>query len=164
MERLRLNEPVSKVDAAGRSQPVKANGKQRGGRPAGVPNKMSIAQREAYAASGEMPLDFLVRVFRTGRIGPIGYRKVKATPDQMMEAARSAAPYLHPRLHAVAVGQEMPLIPFDLSRLSNVPPTDLAIANKVLGIIFGGTFAQQPVLDMKRSNDDASLYEATLDE
>jgi hypothetical protein len=61
------------------------------GRKPGAANKMSQAAREAAAASGITPLDFFLLVMRD-----------KANDlDTRMDAAKAAAPYVHPRLAAV---------------------------------------------------------------
>jgi len=69
-----------------------AAGQKTGGRKAGTPNKASAAKAAAIAASGLTPLDFMLSVMRDEN----------AAPEVRLEAARSAAPYVHPRLSAVA--------------------------------------------------------------
>jgi hypothetical protein len=78
---------------------VNKSGKQRGrpfkqgasgnprGRPKGARNKRSIADQEVIA-SGMTPLDFLCSVFRDP----------KQPMKRRIEAAKFAAPYVHPRL------------------------------------------------------------------
>ena len=68
-------------------------GKRQGaGRPKGVSNRRTVEMRAEMAASGELPLDYMLRVMR----------------DETAEAARrdamakAAAPYVHPTLAAVA--------------------------------------------------------------
>jgi Family of unknown function (DUF5681) len=82
---------------------VNNSGKQRGqrfkrgasgnprGRPRGSLNKRTRTLLEAAKAGGEMPLDFLLRLMRDPQ-SPIARR---------LEAARAAAPFLHPKLCAV---------------------------------------------------------------
>ncbi len=61
------------------------------GRRAGIPNKASIARQQAVAASGETPLDHMLRVMRD-----------PASDDQRRDQmARAAAPYVHPKLGAI---------------------------------------------------------------
>ena len=165
MQRLRL---TSQSEATSRKRNVvngekTANGStKRGGRPLGSINRLSRAQREAYEASGELPLDFLLRVMRTGDIGDGRHRvKQKATPDQRMEAARAAAPYLHPKLHAVHVDGKPTAMPFDLTRLQGIPQDKLVIANEVLAVLFGGQ-VQGPILNMQQSDITPNLYEQSL--
>src|SRR5260370_17182377 len=81
---------------------VNNSGKQRGkpfrpgtsgnprGRPRGARNKRSCADFEAAKAGGELPLDYMLRIMRDP----------KASNTRRDEMARTAAPYLHPRLAA----------------------------------------------------------------
>jgi hypothetical protein len=66
-------------------------GERRGERKKGTPNKATTAAsiQAEIAASGEKPLDYMLRVMRDET----------AEPDAM---ARAAAPYVHPTLAAVA--------------------------------------------------------------
>jgi hypothetical protein len=61
------------------------------GRPKGARNKRTRALLEAADAGGEMPLDFLLRLMRDPR----------AAMTRRLEAAKAAAPFLHPKLSAV---------------------------------------------------------------
>ena len=61
------------------------------GRKAAVPNKATSARQQAVAATGETPLDHMLRVMRDP--GNDDQRR-----DQM---AKAAAPYVHPKLAAV---------------------------------------------------------------
>jgi hypothetical protein len=82
---------------------VNKSGKQRGrpfrpgasgnprGRPRGSLNKRTQTLLEAAEAGGEMPLDFLLRLMRD-RHSPMARR---------LEAAKAAAPFLHPKLSAI---------------------------------------------------------------
>lgn len=65
-------------------------GKPRG-RPAGSPNKATAAKAREIAASGLTPLDYMLGILRDE----------KADPAQRFEAAKNAAPYVHPRLSSV---------------------------------------------------------------
>jgi hypothetical protein len=69
-------------------------GERRGGRRKGTPNKATIAAsiQAEIAASGEMPLDYMLRVMRD----------VTVDPPRRDAMARSAAAYCHPQLQAVA--------------------------------------------------------------
>ncbi len=70
-------------------------GKRSGsGRPKGVPNKANAERQAAIAASGLTPLDYMLDILRD-----------KTRNDQVrMEAARSAAPYVHPKLASIEHG------------------------------------------------------------
>jgi hypothetical protein len=61
------------------------------GRPRGSLNKRTQTLLEAAEAGGEMPLDFLLRLMRDPH-SPMARR---------LEAAKAAAPFLHPKLTAI---------------------------------------------------------------
>lgn len=65
--------------------------RQGAGRKPGVKNLYTTAQKDAVAASGETPLDFLLRYMRD-ETQPVATR---------LSAAKDAAPYVHSRLAAV---------------------------------------------------------------
>lgn len=60
------------------------------GRPKGSPDRKLKAQREAIAASGLMPLDYMLNILRDDT----------APAARRDWAADKAAPYLHPRLQS----------------------------------------------------------------
>lgn len=62
-----------------------------GGRKAGTPNKASAARVAEIAATGETPLDYMIRIMRDPSVD---HRR----RDQ---AAAGAAPYIHPKLASV---------------------------------------------------------------
>jgi hypothetical protein len=83
-----------------------------GGRTKGTPNKATAAKAAAIAASGLTPLDYLLSVLRD-----------EANPPAMrIDAAKSAAPYVHPKLSSVElagkdgelVRVERPLLPMEV--------------------------------------------------
>ena len=61
------------------------------GRPKGVPNKATAERQATIAASGLTPLDYMLAVLRDE----------SAEPNTRMEAAKAAAPYVHPRLASI---------------------------------------------------------------
>src|SRR5271168_2519327 len=61
------------------------------GRPNGSRNKRTLTLLEAAEAGGEMPLDFLLRLMRDPQ----------AATARRLEAAKAAAPFLHPRLNSI---------------------------------------------------------------
>src|ERR1700730_2932790 len=73
-----------------------ANGKKTGGRKKGTPNKATTAAavRAEGAASGEIPLNYMLRVMR--------YETAEPTRRDAM--AKAAAPYVHPSLASVRHG------------------------------------------------------------
>jgi hypothetical protein len=70
-----------------------AKGKKTGGRQKGTPNRRTQARREQAAAlgAGVLPLDFLLAVMRDEVVDAV----------RRLDAAKAAAPYVHPRLTAV---------------------------------------------------------------
>ena len=65
-----------------------AHGFKTGGRKKGSLNKVSSEMKAAIAASGETPLEYMLRVMRD----------TKADTRRRDEMAKAAAPYIHPRL------------------------------------------------------------------
>ena len=61
------------------------------GRKPGAPNKATQERQKAVAESGMTPLDYLLSVMRD----------TEMDTDGRLEAAKAAAPYVHPRLAAV---------------------------------------------------------------
>ncbi len=62
-----------------------------GGRKAGTPNKASVFRERMVAASGQTPLAYLIQIMRDETLDI----------DRRIEAAKAAAPYVHPRLAAI---------------------------------------------------------------
>ena len=67
------------------------DGRKTGGRKKGIPNKATAAKAQAIAASGKTPLDYLLEVMRD---------ELAALPDRI-DAAKAAAPYVHPKLASI---------------------------------------------------------------
>lgn len=63
------------------------------GRKKGVPNKRTIKTEEIAKAAGITPLEYLLNVMKDD----------EETPDRRIDAAKAAAPYVHPKLSAVAL-------------------------------------------------------------
>jgi hypothetical protein len=63
-------------------------GERRGGRRKGTLNKATAARQVAIAASGLTPLDYLLSIMRDE----------SADPHARLDAAKAAAPYVHPRM------------------------------------------------------------------
>ena len=85
-----------------------APGERRGGRRPGVPNKATIERRlraqaglEAAKQTGAMPLDIMLAVAAGGP-------EADKISDRQLQAAIAAAPYVHPKLAAVAVKDVTP--------------------------------------------------------
>jgi hypothetical protein len=62
-----------------------------GGRKAGSPNKATTERVKEIVASGLTPLDYMISVMRNAEL-PL---------ERRIDAAKSAAPYVHPRLAAI---------------------------------------------------------------
>ncbi len=78
------------------------------GRKKGIPNRMTAELRTAALGSGESPLDFLLRKMRSP--APTRYDcepttafaiRYRQWEELCLEAAKAAAPYVHPRLAVV---------------------------------------------------------------
>jgi hypothetical protein len=69
-------------------------GERIGGRQKGTPNKATAERAAEIAATGETPLEYMIRVMRDER-----------APDERRDKmAAAAAPYVHPKLSTVEVG------------------------------------------------------------
>ncbi len=62
-----------------------------GGSRKGRPNRATAAKAAAIAASGVVPLDYLLRVMRNPRL----------STEVRLDAAKVAAPYVHPKLATI---------------------------------------------------------------
>jgi hypothetical protein len=62
-----------------------------GGRQKGTPNRATAAKAAAIAASGLTPLDYLLSVMRDDKL----------PNEERRDAAKAAAPYVHPKLASV---------------------------------------------------------------
>jgi hypothetical protein len=62
-----------------------------GGRKKGIPNKANAARTRAIEASGLTPLDFMIQCMRRSDL----------PEDFRLDAAKAAAPYVHPKLTSV---------------------------------------------------------------
>jgi|SRR5215469_14687181 len=70
--------------------------RENAGRKRGTPNKATAARQVEVAASGITPLDYMLKVLRDEN----------ADPHQRFEAAKSAAPYIHPKLANIQHGND----------------------------------------------------------
>jgi hypothetical protein len=87
-------------------------GERRGGRQRGTPNKVNAQERAEIAASGELPLDYMLRVMRDDTVDP----------ERRDHMARSAAPYLHAKPQAVVQPDESKGPPtISIVQLSDLP-------------------------------------------
>lgn len=65
------------------------------GRPKGAANKATALREKAIAASGLTPLAYMIQLMRD---------ETQEQPVRL-DAAKAAAPFVHPRLNAIAVNQ-----------------------------------------------------------
>lgn len=70
-----------------------AKGQKTGGRTKGTPNKATAAKAAEIADSGLTPLDYMLGLLRDER----------QMPDVRLDAAKAAAPYVHPKLANVQI-------------------------------------------------------------
>ena len=70
-----------------------ALGRKTGGRQKGTLNKATVAQAANIAASGQTPLGYMIDLMRD----------TAAPPEMRLDAAKAAAPYVHPKLASVQV-------------------------------------------------------------
>lgn len=68
-----------------------ALGVKTGGRKKGSKNKAPIERAKAIAKSGKTPLDYMLGVMRNP----------KGDPEMRLDAAKSAAPYVHAKLASI---------------------------------------------------------------
>lgn len=84
---------------------IKGGARQGAGRKKGSPNKANQLRQAAVEASGITPLDFLLNVMRAEypehEGEPLDFKTVLARETLKFEAAKAAAPYVHPRLATV---------------------------------------------------------------
>ena len=74
---------------------------RRGGRKKGTPNKKNAAMIEAVRRSGITPLDYMLSVMRQPIPKDADTLAKVAMIGQQLDAAKAAAPYVHPRLAAI---------------------------------------------------------------
>ena len=88
-------------------------GERRGGRKKGTPNKKTAERYAQMAASGEMPLEYMLRVMRDE----------SAPETRRDEMAKAAAPYEHSRLSSseatVAVDRSKDVSEWSREELNN---------------------------------------------
>jgi hypothetical protein len=66
------------------------------GRPKNAPNKATAKRQQEVASTGTTPLDFLLQTMRDPNIDPV----------LRFNAAKAAAPYVHPGLSSIEVGNK----------------------------------------------------------
>lgn len=71
--------------------------RQGAGRPKGSRPKKSALRERAAAEAGMTPLEYMIKL----------YRDETLEPNLRLDAAKSAAPYIHPRLTSVQVSGDL---------------------------------------------------------
>ena len=71
-----------------------------GGRKPGSRNKATAERERVLAASGLTPLEYMLKVMRNNRM----------PPTARLDAAKAAAPFVHPRLSAVELSAEVTVL------------------------------------------------------
>jgi hypothetical protein len=72
-----------------------------GGRKKGVPNKATAAKAAEIAESGVTPLEFMLNIMRGETPADADSVTKLAYATMRFEAAKAAAPYVHPKLAAI---------------------------------------------------------------
>jgi len=70
---------------------ARGGARQGAGRKVGVPNKVTAERQAQIEASGLTPLDYMLSILRDET----------ASTEDRFEAAKAAAPYVHPKLAAI---------------------------------------------------------------
>lgn len=78
-----------------------AAGKKTGGRQKGSVNKATAAKAAAIAESGVTPLDYMLNIMRGQHPENAEPAQVIAWEAMRFEAAKAAAPYVHPKLASI---------------------------------------------------------------
>lgn len=78
-----------------------AAGRKTGGRQKGVTNRATKARTLAIAASGLTPLEYMLDIMRRPIPADLEIAEKIAMEGMRFEAAKAAAPYVHPKLAAI---------------------------------------------------------------
>lgn len=81
----------------GGARPNSGGARPGSGRKPGATNKRTVEMLETARANGIMPLDYLLSIMRNS----------KQEEDVRMDAAKAAAPYLHPKLSSVEMNAKV---------------------------------------------------------
>ena len=104
------------------TEKVEKSRKKTGGRKAGVPNKRTQEIQAKVAASGLSPLDYMLSVLHSSPPRGASVAQKIAHTQLRFEAAKAAAPYVHPKLSSVEVaGQGSGPLQVQIIRYSEVP-------------------------------------------
>lgn len=110
-----MTEPVNDSQ----SEPKVKKPRGRGGSRKGIPNRATAAREAAIAASGLTPLDYMISVMRDAN----------NPTDTRLDAARSAAPYVHPKLAQTQITGK------DGGPIQVEDATKAALVDKILSLV-----------------------------
>ncbi|MCK4818014.1 hypothetical protein KA005_19745 [bacterium] len=82
-------------------------GEKKGGRAKGTPNKKTAEQIKKVEDSGVTPLEYLLSVMREPIPKEADLAQIIAMTSSKMDAAKSAAPYVHAKLASIEVRAEI---------------------------------------------------------
>lgn len=94
------------------------------GRKRGAPNKASAARQAKVAATGDTPLEYMLKVMRNP----------KADAGRRDDMAKAAAPYVHPKLASMQhTGRNGgPIQTVDVTRLKGMTDKELEVLERAL--------------------------------
>lgn len=109
---------------SGRGSPP---GVRQGGRAPGTPNKATRLQDEARAKYGMTPLEYMLSVMHESIPDDADTAERNRLLSIKLDAAKSAAPYMHPRLNTTTVqGGDKPLqVAVAVYVPGKLPPLDI---------------------------------------
>ena len=90
-----------------------------GGRNKGTPNKVTAKREAEIAASGLTPLDYMLGIMRSQHPENASPEIIQAREELRFEAAKAAAPYVHPRLQSTTLAGD-PDKPLTVDTLSEL--------------------------------------------
>lgn len=104
------------------------------GRKAGIPNKASVERQKRVAASGQTPLEYMLKVMRDG----------EASDQRRDDMAKAVAPYVHPKLASMQhTGRNGgPIQTVDVTKLKGMSDEELDLLERALvqiGLVDGDT-------------------------
>jgi hypothetical protein len=90
-----------------------------GGRGKGTPNKVTAKREAEIAAAGLTPLDYMLSIMRSEHPEGAGPEVIQAREELRFEAAKAAAPYVHPRLQTTTLAGD-PENPLKVDSMSEI--------------------------------------------
>lgn len=103
------------------------------GRKRNKPNKATAAREARVAASGDTPLDYMLKVMRDK----------KADASRRDDMAKAAAPYVHPKFSSITPGPAGGSQAMDLSKLNDDELAQVERISRKLAASFGDTGGEE---------------------